>query len=399
MERKEIHVDPQVLQGYVGAYRLAPNVFFSITRDGDHLYAQLTNQGQLEIFPESDTEFFYKVVNAQITFVTDGNGRATALILHQNGLDQRAERVEGAEAAKAPSVPTAIQIDPKIFDGYVGDYPLAPNFILKVWRDGDRFMTQATGQGAVEIFPESKTKFFLKAVDAQITFVTDSEGRATALVLHQAGVDHHAPRVERQAAAAPQEPKEVKVDPAILAKYVGTYELAPGFDIAITLDSDQLYQQATGQGTAAIYPESQTEFFLKVVDAQITFVTDSSGTATALILHQGGADHRAPRVEGQAAAAAPSEPKEVKVDPAILAKYVGTYELAPGFDIAITQSGDQLYEQATGQGMAAIYPESEKKFFLKVVDAQITFVTGEQGKATEMILHQNGMDHTGKRVN
>ncbi|HXJ96341.1 MAG TPA: serine hydrolase [Terriglobia bacterium] len=48
-----------------------------------------------------------------------------------------------------------VHIDPKIFDGYVGSYQLAPNFILKVTRNGDRFMTQATGQGAVEIFPES----------------------------------------------------------------------------------------------------------------------------------------------------------------------------------------------------------------------------------------------------
>ena len=54
--------------------------------------AQLTGQSFFEIFPESDTEFFYKVVNAQLSFETNADGRVTTLILHQNGIDQRATR-------------------------------------------------------------------------------------------------------------------------------------------------------------------------------------------------------------------------------------------------------------------------------------------------------------------
>lgn len=198
---------------------------------------------------------------------------------------------------------------------------------------------------------------------------------------------------------APKERKEIHVDPEVLQGYVGAYQLTPSVFFSITRDGDHLYAQLTKQGQLEIFPESQTEFFYKVVDAQITFVTDSDGKATALILHQGGQNIRAPRVEGAAAAAPPSEPTEVKIDPAILSKYVGTYELAPGFDIEITLDGDQLYEQATAQERAAIYPQSEKEFFLKVVDAQITFVTDSSGKATSLVLHQNGMDHEGNRVN
>jgi len=43
-------------------------------RDGDHFYEQATNQPRLEIFPESEKDFFLRVVNAQVTFVTDGDG-------------------------------------------------------------------------------------------------------------------------------------------------------------------------------------------------------------------------------------------------------------------------------------------------------------------------------------
>ncbi len=89
-----------------------------------------------------------------------------------------------------------IRIDPHLFDAYVGYYQFTPNFILAVTRDGDRFLIQAAGQGLVEIFPESDHEFFAKAVDAQITFVTDSGGRVTELILHQGGLDQHALRVE-----------------------------------------------------------------------------------------------------------------------------------------------------------------------------------------------------------
>ena len=58
------------------------------------MFAQLTSQPKFEIFAESEKDFFLKVVDAQITFET-GEGRSrTAAILHQNGRDQRAVRVD-----------------------------------------------------------------------------------------------------------------------------------------------------------------------------------------------------------------------------------------------------------------------------------------------------------------
>lgn len=189
-----------------------------------------------------------------------------------------------------------VKIDTKTFDGYVGSYQLAPSFILKVSREGDRFMTQATGQGPVEIFPEGDHDFFAKVVNAQITFVTNSQGQATELILHQGGRDQHAPRVEG-ATGEPKEHKQVQVNTKRWEGYVGNYQLAPNFSIAITREGDHLFEQATSQPKFEIFPESDKDYFLKVVDAQITFVTDAQGRATELILHQGGADQHAKRVE------------------------------------------------------------------------------------------------------
>ena len=65
----------------------------TITRDGAQLFVQATGQPKLEMFPESDRDYFLKVVDAQITFETDSQGRATGLVLHQNGMNQQAKRL------------------------------------------------------------------------------------------------------------------------------------------------------------------------------------------------------------------------------------------------------------------------------------------------------------------
>ena len=99
------------------------------------------------------------------------------------------------ETVTLPKVRVVAKVDPKIYEEYVGTYQLAPTFALTVTREGDRLMTQATGQGKFEIFPESETEFFLKVVDAQITFVKE-DGKVTHLILHQNGRDMKAKRVK-----------------------------------------------------------------------------------------------------------------------------------------------------------------------------------------------------------
>src|SRR5581483_3676617 len=67
-ERKEVPVDPKILARYVGAYQLAPGISFLITLDGNQLVSKLGPQQPVPIFPQSETMFFAKVVDAQIEF-------------------------------------------------------------------------------------------------------------------------------------------------------------------------------------------------------------------------------------------------------------------------------------------------------------------------------------------
>jgi CubicO group peptidase (beta-lactamase class C family) len=95
---------------------------------------------------------------------------------------------------------------------------------------------------------------------------------------------------------ANQRPK-ITVDPGVLARYVGKYQLAPDLIFDITLVDGQLRVRLGDQPQFPLFAESPTRFFLEVVDAQITFTVDASGSPTGLVLHQGGRDQQAGRIE------------------------------------------------------------------------------------------------------
>ncbi|MGH7596848.1 MAG: serine hydrolase [bacterium] len=187
---------------------------------------------------------------------------------------------------------TAIKVDPKIYGAYVGNYELTPSFVIAVTKEGEHIFAQATGQPRFEIFPESEIKFFLTVVDAQITFAKDDKGQVTNLILHQNGIDQKARKLGPEYQPPPPR-KEVAVNPEILKNYVGQYELAPSFIFDVIVENNQLMVQLTGQPRFPVFAESETKFFYKVVDAQLTFQKDGTGKVTSLILHQGGIDQTA----------------------------------------------------------------------------------------------------------
>lgn len=90
----------------------------------------------------------------------------------------------------------AIKVDPKIYDAYVGQYELGPGFIITITKEDGKLMGEAPGQPKLELFPESETKFFLKAANIQITFVKNEEGQTSGLVLHQGGQDFKAKKIK-----------------------------------------------------------------------------------------------------------------------------------------------------------------------------------------------------------
>lgn len=173
------------LERYVGVYRLNKDDV-SIRRDGGKLFISF-GLNKAEIIPVSETDFFIKGSRTHLTFSKTASG-VTGFVMHDNyGIDQGATKTDKPLAENA--APPSIAVDPVIYESYVGEYELAPGFSIVVSKEGARLMAQATGQPKIELVPESKTKFFVKEVDARLEFVVNESGVATSLMLHQGGQD------------------------------------------------------------------------------------------------------------------------------------------------------------------------------------------------------------------
>lgn len=91
--RTVVDIDPSILPTYAGDYVVAPGVVMTVTTENGQLFAQLTGQPRFEIFPESETDFFYRIVDAQIRFTVE-DGVAKSLTLFQNGQQMPALKLE-----------------------------------------------------------------------------------------------------------------------------------------------------------------------------------------------------------------------------------------------------------------------------------------------------------------
>jgi DNA-binding transcriptional MerR regulator len=110
--RIAIQIDSGVMDRYVGHFRLEGGQVATITRDGDRLFATFVGQPARELFPESDHEFFIRFASVQITFAVEPDGAANALVLHHDGFEQKAIRIDDAQAQRA-ATELAKRIDDK----------------------------------------------------------------------------------------------------------------------------------------------------------------------------------------------------------------------------------------------------------------------------------------------
>jgi CubicO group peptidase (beta-lactamase class C family) len=98
----------------------------------------------------------------------------------------------------------------------------------------------------------------------------------------------------------------------------------------------------------------------------------------------------------------PKQRTQIQIDPALLDHCTGRYQLAPNLIFQVTRDGDRLFGQTFAEAMAGpvfeLFAETEKTFFAKVSDTQITFQPGPAGHATSLILHKAGRDMPAPRL-
>ncbi|HWM95162.1 MAG TPA: serine hydrolase [Thermoanaerobaculia bacterium] len=180
----------------------------------------------------------------------------------------------------------AMELDPATLDEYVGVYRFDETLARMIYREGNRLVAQRTGGDRQEILAMSRDEFFYPGLDSRIRFRRDAQGKITGMDFFQL-FGPAVPAVKTDE-PLPAERQVIQVDPSLYDGYAGVYELAPGFLLTITREGDHLMTQATGQPKFEIFPESETRFFLKVVDAQLEFQRGPDGKATGVTLYQGG---------------------------------------------------------------------------------------------------------------
>ncbi len=179
----------------------------------------------------------------------------------------------------------------------------------------------------------------------------------------------------------------------VLKEYQGIYANKEDKEATIVLDEGKLTAARAGGTRRVMIPVEKDKFMIENSFTSVKFNRDEAGTIVAATF-----DDRGDLTEWKKTDKPLEAKKVVVVDETVLEKYVGEYEIQPGFSIAFTREGNKLFTQATGQGRFEIFAESETRFFMKVVDAQVEFIADEDGKVNLIILYQGGRKIEGKRI-
>lgn len=197
-------------------------------------------------------------------------------------------------------VPVEVTLDMGSLNDYTGSFEvnreavrLIKNFTDEkqyryIFIESDSLKIQKTGGGKYTLKSYGKDKFFIEDSDKRFDFIRDNKGKITSLDVYTYPINFGPHDIcQKVNVAMPTEKKEISVPEEILKPYEGEYELMPGFNLKIFTENGNLFIQATGQDKYQLFPESNTKFFMKVVDAQAEFIPEADGSVNKLIFTQG----------------------------------------------------------------------------------------------------------------
>ncbi|MFA0960894.1 serine hydrolase [Roseivirga sp. BDSF3-8] len=191
------------------------------------------------------------------------------------------------------------------------------------------------------------------------------------------------------------EPIAVKIKPKKLKEYTGNYRVTDEAFRVVSIRNDTLFSKRTRQPGFALIPVAKDEFYSPGDNyGRFIFKRDNKGNITQLVFRpRGGMESPSFRTDDPA----PAEPEVVEADPASYDRYIGKYQLAPAFALTVFTQGESLMIQGTGQQAIEVFPKSDKRFFAKVVNAEIEFLE-ENGEIQSLVLYQGGQELPGKKV-
>ena len=250
------------------------------------------------------------------------------------------------------------------------------------------FMSELQGSPTIEhgggINGYLTSSVYLPDEDVFVALFSNSNGKAP---------EFSSLKMAALAIGKPLKTTEMQLDEAALKEYQGIYVNEEGKEATIVLDEGKLAAARSGGSRRIMIPVEKDMFLIENSFTSLKFSRDAAGKIIMATFYD-----RGNVTEWKKSEKPLEEKKVVAVDETLLDKYVGEYEIQPGFSIAFTREGARLFTQATGQPKFEIFAETETKFFLKVVDAQVEFVAGDDGKFNKIILYQGGQKIEGKRI-
>jgi len=186
----------EVIDRYVGVYRINEKTVRYVTRQGNRLFTQRAGYRKLEPIPAGDGIFFYPNSLSYCEFVINDSDVVTHMLLHMADLHERAERTD----EPLPIPPEPIEIELHEFERFIGEYELESGHRFTIFTDTNRelwekrrmglfdgvrfsifkntrrFMIQSEGYDPAEIYATSPTEFLLVTGDTIINFVLKNDG-------------------------------------------------------------------------------------------------------------------------------------------------------------------------------------------------------------------------------
>ncbi|MBV7270554.1 serine hydrolase [Winogradskyella luteola] len=193
-----------------------------------------------------------------------------------------------------PTMKDVVKLSEDQLKQWVGAYEFEDGAIRHIFiEDGQlKSMRESETNTVFDIFPLSENRFMFKEGTTEYKFSRSADGKRQAIFITDS--ENVGNEVEK---SMPEARKEMTLSNDILKHYAGKYELGPNFYVEVTVEGNQIFGQATGQGKFEIFAENETTFFAKVTALKVKFNKGKSGEVESFTLYQGGAETIAKKIE------------------------------------------------------------------------------------------------------
>ena len=188
--------------------------------------------------------------------------------------------------------------------------------------------------------------------------------------------------------------EEIDIDESILSSYTGVYENDQGILRVISSVDQHLYSQRSGSLRLHLKPYQRDKFFIDHLLTTFAFIRNRNGQVDQIHFQ----NRERSEIWQKTNKPVPPVRASISLSDAILASYVGDYQLAPNLLLTVTKEQNQLLFQATGQNKFALVAETETTFHSEAFEALVEFIKDETGEITNLILLHGGRPVDARRI-